>query len=236
MAKEIIYAKTLNPEDFDYRVYDIREDDYNEVFILGGRNYCDIDNKDYLSKIKKLIEEYDGWDYEYYYKNSIKDFLRDMLPKKENGKALSPFQMSMLKLLLDKYNEGGMNYYNEVICECLTIITGKKYLHTGLRGCCQGDYVDAFYPNTVSQAYIDFIECWYFGTGTEIEIHDCESIPKSAEEIEGFTFYTATYGIDNLKREIKRECGYKEDDDVEVKLWLYDKSTYTRHDIYKEAV
>lgn len=228
MAKEIIYAKTLNPEDFDYRVYDIRDDEYNEVFISGGRDYCDIDNKGYLSDIKKLINDYNGWSFYGY--NNWSNYFNDMLSKKENGKQLSPKEIHYIKQALDE------NDKHKIICLCLSIITGKKYLHKGLRGCCQGDYVDAYYPNTVSQAYIDFIEAWFFGTGTEIEIHDCDSIPKSADDIEGFSFYTATWGIDNLKREIKRECGYKDSDDVDVKLWLYDKSTYTRHDNYKEAV
>ena len=228
MSKITIYAKTLNPEDFDYRMYDISEDDYNEVFILGGRDYCDIDNKGYLSDIKKLINDYNGWSYYGY--NNWSNYFNDMLPNKENGKALSPKEVHNIMLALDE------NDKNKIICLCLSIITGKQYRHKGPRGCCQGDYVDAYYPNTVSQAYIDFVEAWFFGTGTEVIIHDCDNIPQSAMDIEGFSFYTATYGIDNLKREIKRECGYKDDDEVDVKLWLYDKSTYTRQDIYKEAV
>ena len=215
MSKITIYAKTLNPEDFDYRMYDIREDDYNEVFILGGRDYCDIDNKGYLSDIKKLINDYNSYDY-----NIWSNYFNDMLPKEVHNIMLA-------------LNE---NDKHKIICLCLSIITGKQYRHKGLRGCCQGDYVDAYYPNTVSQAYIDFVEAWFFGTGTEVIIHDCDNIPQSAEDIEGFSFYTATWGIDNLKRDIKRECGYKDNDEVDVKLWLYDKSTYSRHDIDKEAV
>lgn len=229
MSKRTIYAKTLNPEDFDYRVYDISEDDYNEVFILGGRDYCDIDNKEYLAKIKKLINDYDSWDYDYYYHNKIMDFLRDMLPKKENGKRLSPREAHNIKIVLDKGDE------DNSICECLSVITGKEYVHGGLRGCCQGDYVDAYYPTDTSQSYIDFIEAWYFGTGTEILIHDCQIPPKDESEIEGFTFYTGTWNTEQLKREIKSECGYKDEDDVDVVLWLYENSTYTRHDNYKRA-
>lgn len=229
MSKQTIYAKTLNPEDFDYRVYDISNDDYNEVFISGGRYYCDIDNKEYLAKSKKVFEDYDSYDYEYYYHNKIMDFLNDMLPRKENGKRLSPREAHNLKVVLDKGDK------EDAICECLSIITGKKYVHGGLRGCCQGDYVDAYYPEKTSQEYIDFIEAWYFGTGTEILIHDYKIPPKDESEIEGFTFYTATWGTEKLKREIKKECGYKDEDDVDVVLWLYDNSTYTRHDNYKRA-
>lgn len=226
--KETIYAKTLNPEDFDYRIYDIREDEGNEVIIDGGRDYCNVDNKDYLSYIKIMINDYNGWSF-YGYDN-WSNYFNSMLPKKENGKTLSSKEVHDIKLALDENNK------DKIICLCLSIITGKKYIHKGLRGCCQGDYVDAYYPEETSKEYVDFVEAWFFGTGTEVEIHDCENIPQTADDIEGYTFYTATWGIDNLKKEIKRNSGYKEDDDnVEVKLWLYKNSHHIRKDNYEEA-
>lgn len=227
--KETIYAKTLNPEDFDYRIYDIREDEGNEVIIDGGRDYCNVDNKDYLKNIKKLINDYNSYFYDNYYDN-FKDYVNDMLSKKENGKKFSPVELHNLKIALEEKED------EDIICVCLSIITGKTYTHKGLRGCCQGDYVDAYYPEKTSKEYIDFVEAWFFGTGTEVEIHDCENIPQTADDIEGYTFYTATWGIDNLKKEIKRNSGYKEDDDnVEVKLWLYKNSHHIRKDNYEEA-
>lgn len=237
MSTKTIYAKTLNPEDFDYRIYDIEEDDYNEVFILGTRDNPAIDNKDYLAKIKTLMNDYDSWDYEYYYHNKIKDFLYDMLPKKENKKRLSPCELGEIKRLLESYSKDYSDKTRElaVYCGCLSIITGKEYTCRYLHGCCQGDVVIAFYPTGTTQHYIDFVEAWYFGTGTEILIHDCQTPPKDESEIEGFTFYTGTWNTEQLKREIKSECGYKDEDDVDVVLWLYENSTYTRHDNYKRA-
>lgn len=229
---EKIYAKILNPENFDYRTYDIREDDYNEVYILGGREYDDVDNKGYLSDIKKIIDDYNSWDYEYYYHNSIKEFLEGMLPKKENGKKLSPAEMTFIKKALDNEDD------DETICACLTIITDKVYEWKYLKGCCRGEVVCAFYPKDfVSQEYIEFIEAWFWGTGTEIEVHDCDSIPKDENEIEGWTFYTGKWwrDADELRKIIKRECGYKDDDEVEIELWLYDGSYTVRHDKYKKA-
>lgn len=226
---EKIFAKTLNPENYDYLMYDIREDDGNEVYILGSRDFCDVDNKGYLNKIKQVINDYDSWDYEYYYHNSIKEFLNSMLPKKENGKKLSPKEMAYIKETLDKQDN------ETIICACLTIITGKQYEWKYLRGCCQGDVVKAFYPTTENEKYVDFVESWYFGTGTEIEIHDCENDPENPEDIEGYTFYTPTWNKEELKKEIKVECGYKENDDVEVVLWLYDKTIVVKHDTYKLA-
>ena len=229
---EKIYAKTLNPEHYDYRIYDIREDDYNEVYISGGREYDDIDNKGYLSDIKKLINEYGGYEYEVYYHNSIKEFLEDMLPKKENGKRLSPAEMTFIQKALEKEDD------DETICACLTIVTDKVYKWKNLVGCCQGECVTAFYPKDfVSNDYLEFIEAWFWGTGTEIMIHDGNSIPKDESEIEGWTFYTGQWWCyaKDLKKIIKRECGYKDDDEVDVELWLYNGSQTIVHDIYQKA-
>ena len=232
--KTKIYAVTLNPEHFDYRPYDISEDDGNEVFIDGGRDFCNIDNKGYLTKIKKMINEYSDYELEVYHNNSIMDFLNYYLPKKENGKRLSPKEMHNIECVLKCY---GRDYEETVICECLSIITSKIYKHKGLRGYCQGDYVEAYYPveNGITK-YLDYVEAVYFGTGTEIMIHDEESEPKTAEEISGYTFYTSNWKVEDLKAEIKEQCGYKRsNDNVEVILWLYDKTRTIRIDEYKLA-
>jgi len=225
-----IYATTLNPESFDYRVYDIREDEGNEVIIDGGRNFCDVDNTGYLTKIKKLIKEYSDYELEVYHNNSIMDLLDYYLPKKENGKRLSPKEASIIKKALKTEKDV------DIICDCLSIITGKTYLMRGLRGCCQGDYIEAYYPvEDGIQKYLNWIEAWYFGTGTEVMVHEEENEPTSAEEVFGWTFYTDSWKTEDLKAEIKVQCGYKDTDDVEVVLWLYKSSYKVRHDVYELA-
>lgn len=212
-----LYAKTLNPESYDYRVYDLREDDYNVVFIDGGRDFTDIDNKGYLEKIKKAIKEYCDYELEVYHNNSIKDFIEYYLPKKESGVAYAPCELSFIKKALDEEDD------EEVIVRCLSIITGNHYVHVGLRGCSQGDYVDCYYPdNLVKQSYIDWTEAWYFGTGTEIEVDEtgCGTDPDT---IEGTTFYSSSWRDEDLKREIRKYCGEKPDDEsVKVVLWKWD--------------
>ena len=227
--KIVVYAKTLNPEYFDYQIYDIREDEGNEMIIDGKRDFMDIDNKDYLKAIKKAYEEYNLFSYEYYYHNSIAEFVKDILPKKENGKVYSPKELHIIENVLKNEN------MHTIICVCLSIITSKKYKWSALRGSMQSEYVEAYYPDTYSQAYVDFVEAWYFGTGTEVMIHDSDNEVKDANDIEGFTFYTATYNTDMLKEEIKQELGYKKDDEVEVVLRTYYNTTYVATDHYKRA-
>ena len=225
--KHTIYATTLNPELFDYRIYDIREDEGNEVYVDGGRDYHDIDNNGYLKAIKQLIKEYNDYYYETYYHNSVMAYLHDMLPRKLNGKRLSPLEANKIKTALDSEDD------NKTITICLSIITGKKYHWKPLRGCCQGDYVEAYYPEDTTTEYLDFVEAWFFGTGTEVMVHEDDNEPECAEDIEGWTFYTAEWRIDELKNEIKSQCGFKDTDDVEVKLWLYDHTRTVKIDQYK---
>lgn len=226
--EKTIYARTLNPEAFGYRFYDISEDEGNDVIIDGGRNYQDTDSKDYLLPIKKAISGYNSWCFEYYYHNSIMNHLKDYLPKKENGKRLSPKEAHNIKMSIECWNNNKLSY-EDVVCDILNVITGQLWRHKDLRGCCQGDYVTAYYPvREKIKECLDWIEAWYFGTGTEVEIHEEEETPKSAKDISGWTFYTASWNTKDLIAEIKQQCGYKAEDDVEVKLWLY-KDTRTIH-------
>lgn len=229
--KTKIYAVTLNPEDFDYRVYDIEDDEGNEVIIDGGREFKDVDSKGYLKAIKQIIKEYNSYLYDCYYHESIMEMLNDMLPKKENGKRLSPKEASEIKNALDEDKDV------RTIITCLSIITSKEFKMMPLRGYCQGDYVEAYYPlEPRIHKYLEYVEAWYFGTGIEIMVHEEENEPKKAEEVSGWTFYTSSWKTDDLKAEIKENCGYKRDDDnVEVVLWLYDKTRTIKIDEYKLA-
>ncbi len=231
---ETIYAKTLNPESFDYRVYDIREDEGNEIIIDGGRDFESIDQHDYLKKVKKLISGYSSWDFDYYYKGSIMDFLKDYLPKKENGKKLSPKEAHNIKTSIECWYKDLLEE-EDVICDCLSIITGKIYKHTGLRGCCQGDYVEAYYPVKENiRKYLDYVEAWFFGTGTEILVYDGDLTPESADDIEdGWTFYTASWNTEDIKEEIRSRSGASED--VKVVLYKYTNTRTIKYDEYELA-
>lgn len=224
--QKTIYARTLNPEIFDYRVYDIHEDDENEVIIDGGKDFTNIDQKGYLIAIKKAISGYNSWDFEYYYHNSIMDHLKDYLPKKENGKRLSPKEAHNIRMSIECWNNNKLSY-EDVVCDILNVITGQLWKHKGLRGCCQGDYVTAYYPVKDNiQQYLNYVEAWFFGTGTEVMIHEEENTPKGPEDISGWTFYTTAFEPEELKKEIREHVGAKSN--VEIKLWLY-KDTKTIH-------
>lgn len=225
-----IYATTLNPESYEWDIYDIRENVGNEVIIDGEREFFDIDEMAYLEAIKGIIKEYDTYSYDCYYHGSIMAFLKDMLPKKVNGKRLSPKECNRIQNALKRdYSD------EEIIITCLEVITGKRWKTKGLYGCCQGDWVRAYYPSDTSDEYIDYVEAWYFGTGTEVMVHEDDNTPHDGSEVSGWTFYTAHWKTEDIKAEIKRECYCTDDEEVEVKLWLYDSTRTIKIDQYKLA-
>ena len=169
-------------------------------------------------------------DYEVFYHNSIKEFLEQMLPKKESGKPLAPCEVKYIKEALDSDDT------ERIILACLRIITGQQYTCSGIYGSCQGDYATAYYPDTKwYHKYINWVEAWYFGTGTEIQVNEnTDEEVKEPEDIEGWTFYTASWRTSDLIREVREQFGYAPDDkQVKVVLWCWDG--YEQRPKYKLA-
>ena len=223
----MVYAKIRNPEWFDYRIYE--DDIQDNMMIDGGRDFSDI-NGEKLKAIKKMIDEYRCYDYEFYYQDSILAYLRDMLPKKVNGKAITPKQAHDIKVLLDSNYRYYSDYEESIIIACLSIIYGEEYESFDLKGCCQGEWVKMYAPATTSQKMVDYIEALYFATGSEIEVHDSSDPVNDASDIYGWTFYTSEYNEDTIKEEIAKECGVSKEDVV-----LYKFTGYSRVECYEKC-
>jgi len=237
--KTKIYARTLDPEFFDYRIYEDIVTENKEIYIDGGRDYNGIQN-DVLKRIKDYIDGYGHYEYEVYYHNSIREYTIDNLPKKINGKPYTPYELHVLKEMLEKENE--YHYYSEFLemamITCLSIIHGTKYEMRKLRGSCQGEVVDCYCPATTPSDYTDWIEAWFFGTGVEIEIDDTgRDEVEDGNDILGYTFYTAKWRKEDLVEEILNQCywisGISEDDEPEVVLWQF--NGYTKTPKYKAS-
>lgn len=223
----MVYAKIRNPEWFDYRVYECDIDE--NIIIDGGKEFASI-NDEYLVRIKKMIDDYNCYDYDYYYEGSIKAYLYDMLPKKENSKRYSPKEIHDIKVKLDSNYRYYSDYEEEVILKCLSIITGNAYGSYSIRGCSQGDYAKVYAPTSTSTKYLDYIEAIYFNTGNEIEIHDEDSEVNDANDIYGWTYYTTEWNEDDIKEEIASKCGCDKKDVV-----LYKFTGYSRVENYEKC-
>ena len=232
--KKTIYAKTLNPEYYDFRLYEEDAKSNEDIILVSNRNNPGF-NEDLIREITYFADSYKGFDYEYCYHNDFEEYVNDMLP---SAKKLASKELKEIKKVLDSYNQKGYStWLNEVIQVCLSAIKGKKYEKTILKGYCQGDWTECWYPIDTPHEDIEFIEAWYYGTGTEILVHDEENEVHSPEDIEGFTFYTSSWKEEDLKNEIIKQFSpvTREGDEIEVVLWLYKDTTTIKRDNYQLA-
>lgn len=160
------------------------------------------------------------WDYEaQWYKNFSAAICEVLAPEKKNGHNYSTREIKAIKDLTVKYHSDcryTSDYY-DVICDVMTIVSGRKYDHQGIHGCCQGDYQEVFYEvEKWNQEAIDWIEAEYFNTGTEFCVHDEDTIPEDASDVSGYWDYTPDW---NVRRGIANAIGCNED---EVFIYNYD--------------
>lgn len=59
-----------------------------------------------------------------------------------------------------------------VFIDVLTLLNGKQYNFSTLRGCCQSDWQYIIYPADFGAEWLRSFEVQYFDTGTEWEIHE----------------------------------------------------------------
>ena len=218
--KNMVYAKTMSPESFDYRFY---EDDIDErVMIDGHYDYADL-NADLIKTARKMYEDSE-YDLETNYNNSIKAYAEDRLPKRKNGKRFSTQQLRLMKLALDQ------NLEEAFIAECISAVMCEEYKVTYLKGSVQREWVIAYVPESMKDNEIAYIEAIYFGTGTEVMIHDDADEPKNGDDVSGYCFYTTKYFADDLKEEIAERVGCSTN---EVVLFMFDG--YQRTPKYKRV-
>lgn len=218
----MIYAKIMDPRSFDWQAYegDIEDD----VAIDGGKGFAGI-HMDDVERIHKMIDDYQGY-LDYYYDGSIMAYLEDYLPKKTNGKRLSPREAHKIREALDKSFRRIDWYEMNVIEVCLTIIRGMKYVAHEIRGNSQGDYAALYAPEYVKDDEVSHCEALYFGTGAEIMVHDGDEEPKEPEDIYGYTFYTHEWETERIKAQIRRM------EDRDEPVTLYEFKGYRQVPIY----
>ncbi len=222
MKNKKIYARQVPPE---YQESPLMwgeiETDY--INITGNRHFQEhvsllfenargaLENGDILGEWDAInIGEsaYDTW----------AEVLRDIIPPSGRGEYTRAERLKIAQIASDYYYGADEN---NSICELLSIITGKLWAWRTLRGCCQSDWVEAFYPvHSWSREYIKNFETEYFNTGSEWIIHDGDDAPGDPDEINGYSIYCHSY---DPREEIAKEHGAKPEDVV-----LYEFSGFTR--------
>lgn len=102
------------------------------------------------------------------------------------------------------------------ICMGLTLMLGKEYDYKTLRGSCQSDWIYFIYPTDLyNDEAVRCLETEFFNTGAEWIVHDEDTVPECAEDVQGYSFYV----YDNTRKEIAEAEGVDPED---VVLWGYD--------------
>ena len=160
--------------------------------------------------------------------NTWADVLADILPPSGRGEYTRAERLTIFEI--------ARNYYygadeNGSICDLLEIVTGQPWKWCALRGCCQGDWVEAFYPaNAWTRETLEAFETEYFNTGTEWEIHDGDEAPEDPEEISGHSVYCHAWRDDDRRAELAAAIGCEPSDVI-----MYAFEGYTHTAVYKEV-
>ena len=221
-----IYAKQLDPEFFDYRVYEDMVSE--EIIVERNRDFPGMHDDD-LEAIKKMFNDYDGYEFDVYYEHSIKMFVNDYLPKKYNGKRYSPVELHKIREALKKADNV------DVVLLCLELINGKPYEERDIRGYCQGDWCRVYCPVDTTTDEIDYLEAVYFGTGTEYEIHDGDNEPQNEDEIEGYSYLSTKWRDEDVKQEIADQFAHLHIKPEDVVLYKIERTYQVKHIEYKQV-
>ena len=226
-----VYAKRMNYDNTDIYYDDIKYG-YEDIFIYGNRDYIGL-NGDFIKWLYDNIVNYSNYELETYYKNNIASYIIDNLHTQKIYINLKQALKIVATLRDGEYNSYYLHNDRELIASILSIIYKKQYTCYCMRGYSQSEWNYLFTPHDHDiNAYIEAV---YFGTGTEIMIHDGSDEPKTPDDISGYCIYTHLYNIDDIKELIAKETGVNVEDVVYYDI--KDIKTYTIENVvYTEAL
>lgn len=214
----MFYIKQLLNDSNEF-YYNMLKDDilsnYKESIFIYYSKRSGINN-DIIDVIKDSLINYSDYDVKYYYKNQLHNYIIDTLA---SYKRISLKDAIKIAAIIKKDDKS----YNYMTCDILSVIYKKRFEMTLLRGCCQGDVAYMFYDvDDVNIDFKNYIEGVIFNTGYEIMIHDDESIPLCADDIQGYCEYII-YDYGSLKDSVARFLDTTPDNIVFYEI----KNTYT---------
>lgn len=232
-----IYAKQIAPE-------------YQEspLFIDGcfPDNIAVCDNRDFNShkpelfeKVQEVLEqgelaevlEYTK-DWAEWYKNAT-EAINEYLSL-ENGKKYSMNAIHVLRCLVLDYSCCACSRKNEILCKVLSIVDGREWDFDTIRGICQSDWQEVFFPvDEWSKEALRQFEMEYFNEGTEWIVDDGEFNPAtdSPLNINGYSIYCTSWSDEGIRKEIADAEGV---DPADVVLYAFEGWSRTAQ--YKEVI
>ncbi len=232
-----IYAVQVNPECQESPIFD---HDYfpNGIAVCGNGDYMEHMPKVFertlsalnAGDISEAVAHFNEW--RRWYKN-ITDVFMDLLPPEHKAKY-STREIKLLKSLFLKFPECSSFEENGILCNVLSVVTGKKWDWKTIRGCSQSEWNKIFYPVAEWDAKaLRAFECEYFNNGSEWVVDDSESFNPETDnpgEIDGFHMYCTNWGDCDIRAEIAQAAGCLPDD---VELFKF--QGYRKTPIYGRA-
>lgn len=201
---------------------------YEENVIIYGNDdyhYSTIKEFDMVMKIGESYDEYElslKPKSNHCYWNNASEYLNYYLPK-SNGKKYSPQEVCKWKKLLEKYS---IHWKEEdIMCEALELMTGKKWRPIKMVGCMQREWQYGYASNEVSDKDIEYIEMCYFNTGSEYQFYESEEDYENDNP--STSYYVDSY---NSKERLCEHIGCKPNE-----LKVYEFTGYAKIPQYKEV-
>ena len=231
-----IYARQVNPE---YQKSPLFQDELffpEDIAVTGNRGFRSKTFYEFDLVVSRLEEAAEEYRY-----NSAKiemapeelddpdviplpEILKDYELNKHSGEAWTEEELKTWVAIL-KADEAPYTNEKDAICAALSLIMGKAYGYTMIRGSAQGDWNYMYYPiDEWDGKGLDTFECEYFNTGSEWLVCDgsfgaFDPESEDPEYMDGFYAYTAEYGENGVKAWIADLVGANPED---VVLYVWD--------------
>lgn len=223
----MIYARQIAPEWQESPIF--LDGMFPEnIVVTGNRDYISRTTAEYdrvLDTLESYAEVLES-PREYGYKCATEAAIDLLQPVK--GK-FSTGNIHALKGYFSRYGTGSSRDDKEIIARVLSLVTGQPWQWSIIRGCCQGDWQEVFYPvNEWGREALAAFEVEYFNTGSEWIIHDEENAPEGPEDISGYSCYIVARTEEGIRKELAEMAGCVPSDLV---MWAFEG--FTRIPEYK---
>lgn len=211
------FAREVRSDYIDVEPYFSEEDAVERnIWIGGNRDFVSI-NAALVTDVEAAFEKIDSdVDYETGYDTQVELDAKTKRDLVENyfTKTSGAFSDEEIAKIITTATEYQGHYFSDssarqLMCDVLSIIYGKQFACTTLRGCSQGDWIYCIYPQeTVSKEDLDYIEAVFFGTGTEFAVTS-KPIDSAADFDDAEVYYTYTdkYHDEDIKTFIANDIG-----------------------------
>ncbi len=217
-----IYARQINPA---YQENFLFEDDGmgTDYINVWGNSDFECRTSNLFDRVKECLDAGElaeaikdistGGYYSSFYKN-VTEAINNQLWR-DDGKSYNTRQIGKLKKLVLQYSECSSSEEDQILVDVLSIVTGEEWDYREIRGCCQGELNNVYYPvEKWTEEMLEEFEIMYFNTGSEWIVHEGDTEPTSPEEINGCACYCLSWDDDGIKKEIAEVAGGNAEDVV----------------------